>query len=79
MNAFFRKTLILGPTNSEVKTVKPGTDVLYECSAKPSTSRSLPMRSCKTNIIYYDNYEETEETNFNDDESKKEANFNVDS
>ena len=48
----FRKPLNPGP--SEVNTVKPGTDVAFECHALPSTSRSLPTRGCKRAIVHYD-------------------------
>ena len=36
-----------------MNTVKPGTDVAFECHAQPSTSRSLPMRSCKNAMVHY--------------------------
>ena len=49
---FSRKPLNPGP--SEVITVKPGTDVAFECNAIPSIGRSLPMRSCKNAIVHYD-------------------------
>ena len=42
------------PPPSEVITERPGTDVDFECHAKPSTSRSLPLRSCRTENINYD-------------------------
>ena len=41
------------PTNLDV-TVKPGTDLAFECHALPSTSRSLPMRSCRNAVVHYD-------------------------
>ena len=34
--------------------MKPGTDVAFECHAIPSTSRSLPTRSCKKAIVHFD-------------------------
>ena len=34
--------------------MKTGTDVAFECNAKPSTSRSLPIRSCKKAMVNYD-------------------------
>ena len=51
---FHRKALNPGPSISEVKTAKPGMDFAFECHAVPSTSRSLPSRSCKTAIAHYD-------------------------
>ena len=42
-------------------------DDAFECHAKPSTSRTLPSRSCKRNILYAENDEiETEEPNLSD-------------
>ena len=29
-------------------------DVAFECNAIPSTSKSLPMRSCKKAVVHYD-------------------------
>ena len=63
-----------GPSNPEINTVKPGTDVAFECYALPSTSRSLPMRRCKKAMVHYDddscssddadtNFVETEQPN----------------
>ena len=51
---FFRKTLNPGPSNTKENTVPLGKDVAFECHAVPSTSRSLPMRSCKAASVHYD-------------------------
>ena len=51
---FQRSTLDPGPSNTEVNAVRKETDVAFECYALPSTSRSLPMRSCKKAMVHYD-------------------------
>ena len=65
------------PINSAVNTVRPGTDVEFECYAKPSTSRTLPMRSCKTEKIHYE-IEESNSSDSNDepDEETEQPNLN---
>ena len=55
-----KKKAITKPIN-----VGCGTDDAFECNAKPSTSRSLPSRSCKTKINY-DEIGDIMEPNFSD-------------
>ena len=76
----FKLANLVSEVSAHLKKKKSGTkaDDAFECYAKPSTSRSLPNRSCKTNIIYTENDEiENEEPNC--DESEKEAKLNEES
>ena len=76
----FKLANLVSEVSAHLKKKKSVTkaDDAFECYAKPSTSRSLPNRSCKTNIIYTENDEiENEEPNC--DESEKEAKLNEES
>ena len=37
-----------------MNTIRPETDAAFECNAIPSTSRSLPTRSCKQKNTHYE-------------------------
>ena len=55
--------------------MKPGDDVAFECHALPSTSRSLPMRSCKKANVHYDDSSSSDDNIFNYPEYDADTNF----
>ena len=71
MHFFSRKTLNSVPSNTEVNTVKPGTDVAFECHAVPSTSRSLPMRRCKKENVHYKDSSSSDDSDEPDEDADK--------
>ena len=76
----FKLANLVSEVSAHLKKKKSVTkpDDAFECYAKPSTSRSLPNRSCKTNIVYTEN-DEIEKEEPNCDESEKEAKLNEES
>ena len=65
----FRKTLDPGP-NPKAKTTRLGPEEAFECYTIPSTSRSLPTRSCNMKISY--NEDENSSDNLDDGQSDTE-------
>ena len=55
--------------------MKTGIDVAFECNAKPSTSRSLPIRSCKQAIIHYDDGSSSDDGIYDYPEDDADTNF----
>ena len=55
--------------------MKPGTDVEFECHAMPSTSRSLPMRSCKEGTVHYDDSSSSDDDIYDYPEDDTDMNF----
>ena len=62
----FIKTFSSRKTTNPAPPKTVGSDDTFECQAKPSSSRSLPTRSCKTKISYEDKSSSEDEQNFND-------------